>query len=87
MALASTGLGAYFSLSGNVTLTGTAVVTMSDSLGNSIRGGAASRLTNDVGIRFKGRASSARPDRDHQCRVDRGQPADRAGDQSEPRTG
>jgi len=32
MALALDRLGAYFSLSGNVTLTGTGVVTMSDSL-------------------------------------------------------
>jgi hypothetical protein len=55
MALASSGLAADFFVSGsNVTLTGTGVLTMSDSLGNRIRGSAGSRLVNDVGHTIQG---------------------------------
>ena len=48
MALASTGLSADFVVSGNVTLTGSGVLLMGDNINNRIRGGAASRLINDV---------------------------------------
>ena len=48
MALASTGLSADFVVSGNVTLTGSGVLLMGDNINNRIRGGAGSRLINDV---------------------------------------
>ena len=48
MALASTGFAADFVLSGDVTLTGSGVVSLSDNAGNRILGGAASRLINDA---------------------------------------
>ena len=48
MTLASTGFAADFVLSGDVTLTGSGVVSLSDNAGNRILGGAASRLINDA---------------------------------------
>jgi len=57
---------------------------MSDSLGNSIRGGAASRLTNDVGHTIQGSGFiGADQIAITNAGLNRGQPADRAGDQSE----
>lgn len=54
MSLASNGLAADFVVSGDVTLAGSGVVSMGDNLGNRIRGGAGSTLTNAAGHTIQG---------------------------------
>jgi hypothetical protein len=55
MELASTGPAADFFVSGDVTLIGTGTMTLSNNnLGNRIRGGAGSRLINDIGHTIQG---------------------------------